>query len=229
MRHSLQMHPKSPCRSVVAPTPKLLERRYALMLVVVPCWYFPSPLPSFQPILQSPSSHISSVSVPHLLIRRIHPCCPASPSPWSSTAVFTAELVYHLHYTASPLYLHCRPPVSLLWLSSHYLPSFRVIRRRCLSTFSDRILSLLCVFLYYTDCFALIHTIFLTLRSDLLTTLFFSLLELIFSLSVMFSLRSDLQYVFSIFLHSALLQSDHPPQLCLIRSVWSDLSDPSLI
>ena len=95
--HSLQMHPKSLCRSVVAPTSKLPEQRYALRLVVVPCWYFPSPLQFFQPISPSPSSHISSVSVPHLLHRRIHPCCPVSPPLCLSAAVFTADLVCHTY------------------------------------------------------------------------------------------------------------------------------------
>ena len=82
--HSLQMHPKSPCRSVVSPTPNLLEQLYALRLLVAPCRYFTSPL-----------YHISYVAVPHLIRSRIHPCCPASPPPWSSSAVFTADLVCH--------------------------------------------------------------------------------------------------------------------------------------
>ena len=69
--HSLQMHPKSPCRSVVSPTPQLSGRRYALRLVVAPYQYFPSPSSSFQPISPYPSSHISSVHVPHLLRRLI--------------------------------------------------------------------------------------------------------------------------------------------------------------
>ena len=30
-------HPGSPCRSVVAPTPKLSDQRYSLKLVVIPC------------------------------------------------------------------------------------------------------------------------------------------------------------------------------------------------
>ena len=95
--HSLQMHPKSPCRYVVSPTPKLSERQYALRLVVVPCWYFTSPSLSFQPIFPAPSSLISSVAVPHILRRRIHTCCPASPPLCSSAAIFAADLVYHLH------------------------------------------------------------------------------------------------------------------------------------
>ena len=73
--------------------PITTERQYALRLVVVPCLYFPSPLPSFQPISPSRLSHISSVDVLHLLRRCIHPCCPAFPPPCSSTAVFTAELI----------------------------------------------------------------------------------------------------------------------------------------
>ena len=89
--HSLQMHPKSPCRSVVAHTP-------TLRLVVIICQYFPSRSLYFQPILPSSLSHISSVAVPHLLRRRIHICCPASLPPCSSAAVFAADLVCHPHY-----------------------------------------------------------------------------------------------------------------------------------
>ena len=97
--HSIQMHPKSPCRSVVAPTPKLSERQYALRLVVVPCRYFPSPLPLFQPISPSLLYPISSVAIPHFLHHRIHTCCPASPPPCSSATIFTADIVCHPHYT----------------------------------------------------------------------------------------------------------------------------------
>ena len=171
--HSLQMHPKFPCRSVVFPTSKLLERRYALRLVVVSCQYLPSLLPFFQPISPSPSSQISYVSVHHLLCRRIHPCCPGYLLPCSSAAVFTADLICHPHCTASTMLLHCHHPASLLRFSLHYLPSSCVLRRRCLSTFSDWIFSLLCVVLYYTACSALIHTNFLTLCSDILTAIFF--------------------------------------------------------
>ena len=96
--HSLQMHPKLPFRSVIAPTPKLLERRYALILVVIPCQYLTSPSPFFQPILPSTLSHISSVAVPHLLRSRNNPCCPASMTSCSSADVFTADLVCHPHY-----------------------------------------------------------------------------------------------------------------------------------
>ena len=167
------MHPKLPCRSVVAPRHKLSERRYTLSLVVVPCRYFPSPSPFFQPISSSTSSHISSVAVPYLICRRIHSYFPASPPPLSSAAVFIYDLVYHPHYPAYPPRLHCHPPAYLLWFSLHYLPSSRVLCRRCLSTFSDRIFSSLCVVLYYTSCSTLIRTNFLTLCSDLLTTIFF--------------------------------------------------------
>ena len=102
--HSLQMHPKSPCRSIVAPTPKLLERLYALRLVVIPCQYLPSPSPFFQPISPSSSSHISFFAVPHLLHRLIHPCCPASPPLCSSAAVFTADLVCHPQYPGATIH-----------------------------------------------------------------------------------------------------------------------------
>ena len=215
-RYSLKMHPESPFRSIVTPTPNLSEQRYTLRLVVVPCQYFPSPSPFFQPILPSPSSHISSVSVPHLLRRRIHTYCPASPQLCSFSSVFTAELVYHPHYLASPRRLHFHPPASLLRFSSHYLSSSRVLCRRCFSTFLDHIFSLICVVLYYTDLFDLLCPTFLTLCSDLIATLFFSLLERLFSLSVMFSLRSDLPRFFSTWLHSDMLQSDYSPQICII-------------
>ena len=111
--HTLQMHPKLLCRSIVAPTPKLLERRYTLSLVVVPCQYFLSPSPSFQLISPSPLSHISSISVPHLLRHHIHPCCPESPPPCSSSAVFTSELVCHPHYPGAKI----RPQVGSCSLS----------------------------------------------------------------------------------------------------------------
>ena len=249
--HSLQMHPESPCRSVVSPTPKLSEIQYALRLVVVSCWYLPSPLPFFQPISPFLSSHISFVVVPNLLHPRIHPCCPASPPPCYSASVFTDDLVCHPHYhvvmirphvgscslstfsqsiavltthlaisvvpylrccspTSPPppypslLYgipstvlarccLHCRPYLPSLPLSlSHYLPSFRVLRRCCFSTFFGCILSLLCIVLYYTACSDMLHTTFLTLCSDLMTIILFSLLERLLSVCVMFLLYSDL-------------------------------------
>ena len=111
--HSLQMHPKFPCRSVFNPTPKLSERRYAFRLVVVPCRYLPSPLTSFQTISPSPSSHISSFAVPNLLCCRIHLCCLASPPPCLSAAVFNYELVCHTHYTGATI----RPTVGSRSLS----------------------------------------------------------------------------------------------------------------
>ena len=134
------MHPKFPRRSVFAPTPKLLERQYALRLVIFPCQYFPSPSPSFQPI--------SSVAVLHILPRRIYLCCTAYHPPSSSAAVFTADLFFRPYYPESPPCLHFYPPTSLLRSLLHYLTSFLVLRRRCLSTFSDCIFSLLCVFPY---------------------------------------------------------------------------------
>ena len=173
--HSLQMHPESPCRSVVAPTPKLLEVQYTLRLVVVPCRYFPSPSPFFQPISPSLPFYISYVADLHLLFCRIHTCCPTSPPLCSSSAVFTAELVFHPHYPTSPPRLHFHPPASLLRFSSHYLPSSRVFRRRCLSTFLDRIFPLLYVVLYYTSYSTLLRTTFLTLQYNLLTAIFFYL------------------------------------------------------
>ena len=154
-------------------TPIILEQLYDLRLVVVPCQYFPNPLPFFQPISPSPLYYISSVAVPHLVHRRIHTCCPVSPPPFSSAAVFTADLVYHTYYPESPPRLHCYPPASLMRSLSHYLSSSRVLCCRCLSTFSDRILSSLCIVMYYTVFSSLLHTTFLTIPSDLLTTVFF--------------------------------------------------------
>ena len=222
--HSLQINPELPWRYVITPTPKLPEGRYALRLVVIPSWYFPSPLPFFQSILPSPSSHISSVAVPHLLRRHIHTCCTTSPSPLLHVAVFAAGLVCHPYYTASPPHLHFHSPASLLRFSSHYLPSSHVLCRGFLSTSLDRIFSSLCVVLYYTDCSALLHTTFLTLCSDLLTTLLFYLLARIFSLSVLFLLRSNLPRFSPL---------DFTP-LCsnltiLLRSVCSNMLPPYLI
>ena len=212
------MHPKYLCRSVVARTPKLLELRFALKFVVVPCQYFPNPSSSLYIIFPSLSYHISSVAVLHLLCRNIHPCCTTSPPPCSSAAFFTADIVCHPQNPKSPPLLRCFPPMSLLRSSSHYLPSSHVLWNRILSTFSDRIFSLLCVVLYYTAYSALLLTTFLTFRSDILTTFFSSILTRLFSLSVMLLLRSDLPRFFYTCLLSALLQSDHSPQLCLLRS-----------
>ena len=145
--NSLQINPKSPCRSVVSLTPKLLEQQYVLGLVIIPCWYLTSMSPFFQTISPSLSSHISYVAVPHLLRHRIHTCCTASPPPWSSTDVFTADIVCRPYDPASPPRLHCYPPASLLRSLSNYIPSLRILRRRCLSTFSNWIFSSLYVFL----------------------------------------------------------------------------------
>ena len=217
--HSLQMNTEYLCRFIVAPTPKLLERRYDLRLVVVPCQYFPISSPFLQPISPSPSSHISSVAVPHLLLHRIHLYCPSSLPSCLSATVFTAELVYHPHYTASKPRLHCPPPASLLRFSSHYLPSHCVLLCHCLYTFSDRIFprsTSCCTTLLAPLCSALLFSL-----SALIFSLQFSLLARLFSLSVIFSLRSDLTRFLSPCLHSALLQSDHLPQICLLRYACS--------
>ena len=219
--NSLQMHPKLPCRSVVAPTPKLLEGQYALRLVVVPYRHLPSLLPFFEPISPYPSSHISSVAVPHLLQLRIHPCCPTSPPPCSFADVFAAYIFFHLHYPASPMRLHCHPPASPLRFLLHYIPLSCVLHHRCLSTFLDRIFSPLCIVLYYTASSALLHTTFFALRSDLLTAILFYFLARLFSISVMFSLPSDLPRFPPTYLPSALLKYDQSPQLCLLRSACS--------
>ena len=113
--HRLQMHPKLLCRSVVAPTPNLTEQQYALWMIVVPCQYFTSPSPSFQPISPSLSSHISSVAVPHLLCCCIHICCPASPPTCSSAAVFIFDLVFHTHYPGATIFLQVRSRYLLIF------------------------------------------------------------------------------------------------------------------
>ena len=100
--HSLQMYPKSPCSYVITLTPKSSERRYALRLVVVPCQYLPSLLPSFQPILPSVLSHISYVaarissaalSIP-VVLNLLHRACPLLSSPLTLYAI---PIILHLH------------------------------------------------------------------------------------------------------------------------------------
>ena len=79
--YSLQMHPKSPCTSAVAPRPKLSERRYALRLVIFPCQYFPVRRRSSNPLhhicrltsLLLPS-RISSAAVSIPFVPHILPC-----------------------------------------------------------------------------------------------------------------------------------------------------------
>ena len=155
----------------------------------------------------------------HLLCCCIYPCCPTSPPPCLSAAILTGHLVCHYHYPTSPPRLHCHPTAYMLWFSSHYLPSSRVLCYCCLSIFSDWIFSLLYIVLYHTACS--IHINFLTLCSDLLTTFLFSLLARLFSLCVIFSLRSNLPRFLSTCLHSALLQSDNSPHICLLQSACS--------
>ena len=143
-KHSLQMHPKLPCRSVVAPTPKLSERRYALRLVVVLCQYLPSMSPLFQPISPSPSSHISSIAVPHLLHCCIHPCCPASPPPCWSATVFTTDIICHTHL----LHLCCGPYHIIFQRSVYFaavvcLPS-PIRYSPCSESFCTTLLVMLC-------------------------------------------------------------------------------------
>ena len=125
---------------------------------------------------RSSSAAVYIPIVPHLLHHACLPLC----SPLTFSAI---PIIPHLCYY---------PPPSLLRSSLHYLPSSCVLCRRCLSTFLYWIFSSLFVVLSYTACSALFCTNFLTLRSDLLTTLFFYILARIFSLFVMFSLRSDL-------------------------------------
>ena len=86
------------------------------------------------------------------------------------------------------------------------------------SSLSDQIFSSLFVVLHYTDIFSLICTTFLTFWSNLLNIIIASLLARVFSLSLMFSLHSDLPHFFSTCLHSDPLQSVHFPQIYLLQS-----------
>ena len=109
---SLQMHPELPCRSVVAPMPKLSEQRYALRLVVVPCWYLPSSVPFFQPIffhLRCPTSlllpsriYFASVSIPVFPHLRHRACPPLS----LLMTLYAIPIIPHLH-RASIVILLC--------------------------------------------------------------------------------------------------------------------------
>ena len=95
--------------------PIIPEWQYTLRLAVVPCRYFSSPLPSLQLIFPSPSSHILSVAIPHLLRFSIHICCPASPPLCSSTYVFTADLVWYPYLTRL-----CCSPYTIIFHSYVY-------------------------------------------------------------------------------------------------------------
>ena len=138
--------------------------------------------------------------------------------------VSASYLVYHPHYPPSLPRLHCRPPASLLLSSLHYLPPSRLLCRRCLSAFSDWMFSLLCIVLHYTAQSALLHTKFLTILSDLLPTLFSSLLACIFSLSVMFLLCYN-QLRFYPLTFTPLCSNI----TILLRSVYSDPIAPYLL
>ena len=93
--HSLQMHPKSPCRSIVAPTPKLSERQHALRLVVFSCQYFPVCRRLSNPFrhLGCPtslllSSRISSAAVSiHVVLYLRHHARPLLSSPLTMSAI----------------------------------------------------------------------------------------------------------------------------------------------
>ena len=93
LRHHARLPLSSPL--TLSDIPIIPEQKYFLKLVVVPCQYFTSPSPFFQPIFPSPLSHISSVAVPHLLFHCIHTCCPESPPPCSPATVFTSEIIFH--------------------------------------------------------------------------------------------------------------------------------------
>ena len=100
-----------------------------------------------------------------------------------------------------------------------YAQLLKDTRNRCfLYSFSNRIFSLLCVVLYYTACSDLLHTYFIDICSDIITTISFShfgtyLLSLP---DVPAPLRSAV--FFSTCFHSTLLQYDNYSYLCLLRS-----------
>ena len=193
--HSLQMHPESPCRSVVALMPKLLKRWYALRLVVVPSQYLPSPSLFFQPIFPSLSSHIYFVAVPRILRRVSIPVFP------------------HLQH-------HAHPPLSSpLTLSAiSIIPNIRcasiVVLPHCCCG-SHRIIFHGFVYFAAVVCNKLLAPLCSTppsSLSDLFISLrfYFSIVTAILSLcDVLASLQSAA--FFSTCLHFVLLQSDHPP------------------
>ena len=100
--HSLQTHTELPCRSAVAPTPKLSERRYNLRLVVVPvnifsfCHRPSNPFCHFRrPTSLLLPSHISSsaVSIP-VVPYILHRACPLLSSPLTFSVI---PIIPHLH------------------------------------------------------------------------------------------------------------------------------------
>ena len=75
--------------------------------------------------------------------------------------------------------------------------------------------------LFCTTLLDMICSILILSLSNLILSLHFSILERLFYLSVIFSLFSDLPHFFSTCHHSAMLQSEHSPQLCLLRYACS--------
>ena len=115
---------------------------------VVPCQYFPSPSPSLQPISPSLSSHISSVSIPHL--HRTHPYCPASTPPFLSAAVFTADLVCHPYLPCI-----CSGPYHIILHRSMYFAAVVCLPSPfgfspCSASFCTSLLALLCYTLIFS-------------------------------------------------------------------------------
>ena len=128
--HSLQMHPKLPCRLFVAPTTNISEERYVLRLVVFPCWYLTTLSPFFQPISPSTSSHIYSVAFLHILRRRMYPYLPPirhrSCLPLSSPLTFSNIPIIPLLHHASVvilLHLYCGPH----WIIFHRFAYFDAV------------------------------------------------------------------------------------------------------
>ena len=181
--------------------------------------YLHRPVPIFSP-------------VPHLLCHRIHLptslltlyplfcistatiICNSSPPPTLSIIPiiphlyrFSIVILPHLFCSTHCIFLHC--PAHLAAIV-------------CLTFQLGSSLDLCRSILHYTAHSALLHTNFITICSDLLTTLLYSVLAHIFSLCVMFLLHSNMPHFSSTCLHSAMLKSDHSTSalstlICLIH------------
>ena len=214
-------HPESPCKSVVAPTPKLLERQYDLWLIVVPYWYLPSPSPSFQPISPYLLSHIPFVSVPHILcvisipdVPHIRHCARLPPS--SPLTLSVLPIILHLQ-CASVVILPrlCFVPHHIIFHRPVYF-SAAVI---CLPS---RIGSSPSSVLFCTTLLApLCSTLLFSLSTLIFSLRFFLLFLKVYSFSTWCSCSAP---IWSVFFHLPSLCFTliwSPPQLCLIRSACS--------
>ena len=160
------------------------------------------------------SSHISVTTIPVVPHLRHH-ALPSLSSPMPLSAI---PIISHLHCASVVILprLCCVPHLIIFHHPCTLPPSF--------SAFSARIFSSLFCVLHYTARSALVRTTFLTLYSDLITTLFSSILVRLFYISVMFSLRSNLPR-FSPPVFTLICSNLSTP----LSSVCSDLLAPSLI